>query len=61
MRTIVKLIRGARETIYQEVDLPYMPEGTRMAVPDSSLCRVVYSCVDITHASGPVQHLAVAQ
>lgn len=59
MKTIVKLARGTRETVYDEMDLPYVPEGALMATPHAAACRVIVSCIDISPASGPVQTLVV--
>lgn len=54
MKTEVKLQRGTRETVY-EVDLPLIPEGHTLSVPDAEWCRVIGSYVDIRRASGPIQ------
>jgi hypothetical protein len=59
MKTIVKLSRGTRETVYDPVDLPFIPEGAIMATPHAASCRVIISCVDISLAEGPVQTLVV--
>lgn len=58
MKTEVKLQRGTRETVY-EVDLPLIPEGHTLAVPDAEWCRAVRCYVDIRRASGPIQVVLV--
>lgn len=59
MKTIVKLARGMKETVYDELDLPYIPEGALFTTPHAASCRVIISRVDISLASGPVQTLVV--
>lgn len=59
MKTIVKLARGTKETVYDPVDLPFIPEGTVMATPHAAACRVIIACVDISPADGAVQTLVV--
>lgn len=58
MKTIVKLVRQTRETVY-EVDLPFVPEGALVRTPEAASTRVVVSAIDIAPASGPVQTLVV--
>lgn len=58
MKTIVKLMRQSRETVY-EVDLPFVPEGALLRTPESASSRVVLSAIDIAPADGPVQTLVV--
>jgi hypothetical protein len=59
MKTIVKLARGTRETVYDELDLPFIPEGAHMRTPHAVSCRVILSTVDISPAGGAVQTLVV--
>jgi hypothetical protein len=59
MKTVVKLARGTRETVYEPVDLPFIPEGAILATPHAASCRVIMACVDISSAEGPVQTLVV--
>jgi hypothetical protein len=58
MKTEVKVQRGTRETVFT-VDLPIVPEGHTLMTPVMENCRVLFSCVDICPASGPVQVLVV--
>lgn len=58
MKTEVKLQRGTRETVY-EVDLPLIPEGHILSVPDLEWCTAVRCYVDIRRASGPLQVVIV--
>lgn len=59
MKTEVKYqYGGTREKVY-EVDLPVIPEGHSLCVPDKEFCRVVLSYVDITSTRGPRQILVV--
>jgi hypothetical protein len=58
VKTIVKLQRQTRETVY-EVDLPFIPEGALLRTPESTSTRVVMSAIDIAPANGPVQTLVV--
>jgi hypothetical protein len=59
MKTIVKLVRGTRETVYDPIDLPFIPEGALMATPHAVACRVIVSTIDISPADGAVQTLVV--
>lgn len=58
MKTEVKVQRGTRETVYT-LDLPVIPEGHTVMTPVMENCRVLFSYVDISPASGPVQVLLV--
>lgn len=58
MKTEVKVQRGTRETVYT-LDLPIIPEGHVIMTPVADNCRVLFSYVDISSASGPVQVLVV--
>jgi hypothetical protein len=59
MKTIVKLARGTKETAYEPVDLPFIPEGALMRTPHAASCRVIMAVVDISPADEPVQTLVV--
>jgi hypothetical protein len=59
VKTEVKVQRGTRETVF-EVDLPIVPEGHTITTPVAENCRVVFSYVDISPASGPIQVVVVA-
>jgi len=48
-----------KETVYDEMDLPYIPEGALLRTPHVASCRVVVSAIDIAPASGPIQTLVV--
>lgn len=59
MKTIVKLVRDTRETVYDAVDLPFIPEGALLRTPHAAACRVIISAIDIAPADGAVQTLVV--
>jgi hypothetical protein len=59
VKTIVKLTRGTRETTYEGLDLPYIPEGAVLHVPHGENCRVIVNNIDICPADGPEQTLVV--
>lgn len=59
MKTIVRLVRGPRETEYDPLDLPYVPEGALIRTPHAPACRVLMCAIDISPADGPVQTLVV--
>lgn len=59
MKTIVKLERGMTETVYDALDLPFVPEGALLRTPHAAACRVIVSAIDISPADGPVQTLVV--